>query len=74
MTARATAGGDHPLLVVGQHDRGLLVDQGQDLLEQPLGGGGKGGTVAVAVQAQELLLAIGEDAGLADRLQAGPFV
>ena len=67
-------GRDHPFLVVGQHDRGLLVDQGQDPLEEPLGGGGEGGPIAVAVQPQELLLAVGEDAGLADRPQAGPPV
>ena len=67
-------GRDHPFLVVGQHDRGLLVDQGQDPLEEPLGGGGEGGPIAVAVQPQELLLAVREDAGLADRPQARPPV
>ena len=65
---------DRPLLVVGQHDRGLFVEQGQDPSQQVPGGRGEGRAIAVAVQPQELLLAFGEDPRLADRLQAGPLV
>ena len=52
----------------------MLFDQGQDSLQEHSGRCGKGSTVAVAVQPQELLLRVRENAGLGDRRHVNDFV